>query len=103
VSQRVIGEQLCVLDNSIGLSVSRLILTKFQLRREAGDTAGPDALDQQESIFTPPRAPLTLAAHASINLGEVLDIEAEPVLTSDDEEQPPPGNNVEQFDSVTWE
>ncbi|HKR23118.1 MAG TPA: hypothetical protein VJS17_11015, partial [Pyrinomonadaceae bacterium] len=33
VSQRVVAEQLCVLDNSIGLSVSRLVLTKFNLLR----------------------------------------------------------------------
>src|SRR5215510_11069855 len=33
VSQRVVAEQLCMLDNSIGFSVSRLVLTKFQLMR----------------------------------------------------------------------
>ena len=36
VSHRVVAEQLCVLDNSIGLSLSRLILKKFQLLRAAG-------------------------------------------------------------------
>src|SRR5215213_1709419 len=33
VSQRVVAEQLCVLDSSIGFSVSRLVLTRFQLLR----------------------------------------------------------------------
>src|SRR5215813_9859241 len=33
VSQRVVAEQLCVLDGSAGFSVSRLVLTKFQLLR----------------------------------------------------------------------
>jgi len=63
VSQRVVGEQLCVLDNSIGFSVSRLVLTKFQLMR----TAQPK---EAEVVIEPefvPSAPLTLAAHANGN------------------------------------
>jgi hypothetical protein len=59
VSQRVVAEQLCVLDNSLGFSVSRLVLTKFQLLHTA---APKDA----EVVIEPeiiPSAPLTLAAH----------------------------------------
>jgi len=59
VSQRVVAEQLCVLDNSLGFSVSRLVLTKFQLLRSA-------APKEAEVVIEPeiiPTAPLTLAAH----------------------------------------
>jgi len=68
VSQRVVAEQLCVLDNSAGLSISRLVLKKFQLLRAA------DKTDQEEQAFEPeimvPEAPLSLAAGASP--GEVM-------------------------------
>ena len=59
VSQRVVAEQLCVLDNSLGFSVSRLVLTKFQLLHAA-------APKEAEVVIEPeiiPSAPLTLAAH----------------------------------------
>ena len=59
VSQRVVAEQMCVFDSSIGFSVSRLVLTKFQLTRT-------EAPKEPEVIFEPefaPSAPLTLAAH----------------------------------------
>jgi hypothetical protein len=71
VSQRVVAEQLCVLDSSAGFSVSRLVLTKFQLLRAKEP-------QQAEVVTEPdfsPSAPLTLAAHASGNNGEVFDVE----------------------------
>lgn len=65
VSQRVVAEQLCVLDNSIGLPVSRLVLKKFQFLRSAGESAQEA---QEETAVEPeiivPAAPLTLAAGA---------------------------------------
>jgi hypothetical protein len=64
VSQRVVAEQLCVLDNSIGFSVSRLVLTKFQLLRAAA-SGEPEVMTETEPAFVTPSAPLTLAAHAS--------------------------------------
>src|SRR5215213_6358756 len=63
VSQRVVAEQLCVLDSSIGFSVSRLVLTRFQLLRT-------EAPKEAEVVIEPefvPSAPLTLAAHANGN------------------------------------
>jgi hypothetical protein len=59
VSQRVVAEQLCVLDSSIGFSVSRLVLTKFRLiNRET---------PQEVEVVTEPEfvesAPLSLAAY----------------------------------------
>jgi hypothetical protein len=63
VSQRVIAEQLCVLDNSIGFSVSRLVLKKFQLLRAATPKVA-EVVIENEPAFVTPGAPLTLAAHA---------------------------------------
>lgn len=69
VSQRTVAEQLCVLDGNIGFSVSRLVLTKFQLRR----TATP----KDTEVVTEPEfvqsTPLTLAAHASSSSGDTYE------------------------------
>ena len=67
VSQRVVAEQLCVLDGSIGFSVSRLVLTKFQLLR-AKTPKEAEVVTETEPEFEPPSAPLTLAAHAEFNV-----------------------------------
>jgi hypothetical protein len=73
VSQRVVAEQLCVLDNSTGFSVSRLVLTKFQLLRAATPKEAEVVADE-EPFFEVPGGPLTLAAHASGTAGEVFDV-----------------------------
>ncbi len=65
VSQRVVAEQLCVLDNSIGFSVSRLVLTKFRLLREAKPVVEPEIIAETEPEFTEPAAPLALAAYSA--------------------------------------
>ena len=67
VSQRVVAEQLCVLDGSIGFSVSRLVLTKFQLLRAKAPKEA-EVVAEPEPEFEPPSAPLTLAAHAEFNV-----------------------------------
>jgi len=68
VSQRVVAEQLCVLDGSIGFSVSRLVLTKFQLLRAKAPKEA-EVVTEPEPEFEPPSAPLTLAAaHAEFNV-----------------------------------
>ena len=72
VSQRVVAEQLCVLDNSTGFSVSRLVLTKFQLSRAAAPKDA-EVVVESEPIFEVPTGPLTLAAHASGTAGEAFD------------------------------
>jgi len=69
VSQRVVAEQLCVLDNSMGFSVSRLVLTKFQLLRAATPKEA-EVVAGGEPFFEVPGGPLTLAAHASGTAGE---------------------------------
>lgn len=60
VSQRVVAEQLCVLDSSIGFSVSRLVLTKFQLLRSAAQPKEVEVVTETDFV---PSAPLTLVAH----------------------------------------
>ena len=67
------GEQLCVLDNSIGLSVSRVVLKKFQLLRATDQTETTDGGNDSESVFVEPSAPLSLVAGASP--GEVINVE----------------------------
>jgi hypothetical protein len=61
-----VAEQLCVLDNSIGLSVSRIVLKKFQFLRT---TIEPEVVeeDSSETEIMVPSAPLTLAAGAMGN------------------------------------
>lgn len=71
VSQRVVAEQLCVLDGNIGFSVSRLVLTKFQLHRAAAPKDAEVVTESEPEFVSSP--PLTLAAHASGNNGEVYD------------------------------
>jgi hypothetical protein len=75
VSQRVVAEQLCVLDGTIGFSVSRLVLTKFQLRRAAAPK-GAEVVTETEPEFVQ-SVPLTLAAQASGSNGEVYDVPRE--------------------------
>jgi len=60
ISQRVVAEQLCVLDSSTGFSISRLVLTKFRLRH-AAQPKEPEVVVESEPEFVP-SAPLSLAA-----------------------------------------
>ena len=73
VSQRVVAEQLCVLDNSIGLSVSRLVLKKFQLLRATDQTEVTNEAIEPDSVYVEPSAPLSLAA--GVSASEVINIE----------------------------
>jgi hypothetical protein len=100
VSHRVIAEQLCVLDNSIGLSLSRLILKKFQLL-QAAEPLSPSPVIDSEPNISPLRAPLALAAHAGFNVGEVLDLKHETGEITNLETQPQSENTVRQFTSGT--
>jgi hypothetical protein len=83
VSQRIIAEQLCVLDNSLGLNVSRLVLAKFQLPRRDEETKTKEPVVDTVSTYSPPEPPLALAAYASMSRGEVFDIGHGSVTTID--------------------
>ena len=70
VSQRVIAEQVCELDSSLGLSASQVIISKFKLRN--AEAVEPRNLSSQAAPgWSYPAPPLTLAAHASASSGEV--------------------------------
>ncbi len=66
VTQRIVAEQLCDLDTSIGLNLSSLVVEKFNLlnKSEASSQASSNA---NSSEFFHPSRPLTLAAGASTN------------------------------------
>jgi hypothetical protein len=80
VSQRVVAEQLCVLDSSMGLSMSRLVLTKFQLTDAKTKDEPHVSVAQPEPEWSVARTPLTLAAAASISDSHVVDVEVEPTM-----------------------
>ncbi|MGI8838957.1 MAG: hypothetical protein ACR2H4_20315 [Pyrinomonadaceae bacterium] len=83
VSLRVIGDQVCDLDGSMGLSVSRLIITKFKLLRTEDELDHQHLWPESGQNFSFVRAPLTLAAHASANSGEIFDVGNVPDESSD--------------------
>jgi hypothetical protein len=71
VSQRIVAEQVCDLDSSMGLSVSRVIIAKFNLLQNA-EAAEPLNLSSPTApSWSHPTPPLTLAARASASSGEV--------------------------------
>jgi hypothetical protein len=67
VSQRILAEQLCDLDSSIGFSVSRLIITKFKLLQSTEEVDNQNFSTGSAPEFMHPKRPLTLAAYASVN------------------------------------
>jgi len=72
VSQRVVAEQVCKLDGSIGLNVGTLILTKFNLQRKEEEVGDQKLSNDGVQGFSYARRPLTLAAAASANAGDVV-------------------------------
>jgi hypothetical protein len=69
VAQRILAEQLCDLDSSIGFSTSRLVITKFKLHQSTAGRGGSQGLLRGSTPeFLHPNRPLTLAASASANL-----------------------------------
>lgn len=102
VSQRIVAEQLCELDSSIGLNLSSMIVTKFKLLKK-GDAVNQEVPADITEEFFDARHPLSLAAGPSTNFdsnpagGEEVpagsngafgftDIETSGVLNVDEEE-----------------
>jgi hypothetical protein len=96
VSQRIIADQLCVLDNSIGMSLSRLVLTKFQLLQSERkyETEAPNV--ETKSEWQPPKTALTLAAAASAETATVFDVDPEPIVVPHEMAQ-------DDINVVTWD
>lgn len=65
VSQRVVAEQVCALDSSIGLSVSRMIITKFQVPPRDQESDRRRLSGNADTGFSQIQRPLSLAAHAA--------------------------------------
>ena len=109
VSQRIIAEQLCVFDNSLGLDVSRLVLTKFRLPRSVEEAKTPEIVDDTVSTnsrtYSPTEPQLALAAYASMDVREAFNIDHGSVSSIDvtPEEVPDLGQQPQSDNAVTWE
>ena len=82
VSRRVIAEHLCVLDGTVGLNVTSLIMAKFDLLRSEDDVETRHLSRESpapHSAHSIPR-PLALAAGASPSVDGTIDVE----IVSDD-------------------
>lgn len=95
VSQRILGEQLCDLDTSIGLSISRLVITKFKLLHSIPEGGNEDHSITSVSEILQPNRPLSLAAHASGNARSVFT--PEEVIPESTESFA--GDNADQMDT----
>lgn len=106
VSQRVIAERLCVLDDNIGLNVSRLVQAKFQLQYTSEGADSKIVGGEIESPSSAPKQLLSLAAHASSNVGEVFDIDAIPQESSNADqhtEGEDVGSHLNPDTQASWE
>ncbi|HKZ03772.1 MAG TPA: hypothetical protein VJ180_16130 [Pyrinomonadaceae bacterium] len=74
VSQRVVAEQLCELDNSLGLNVTRLVINKFKFLRSAPEHKDLSPTVENAIDISNPRPSLALAAYASASAGEIVQV-----------------------------
>jgi hypothetical protein len=77
VSQRVVAEQVCHLDGSLGLNISQMVITKFKLSKKEPLTDeqpfdNENLPRESESEFAAPGPRLALAASASTGGADVL-------------------------------
>jgi len=87
VSQRIIAEHLCILDNSIGIAVSKLVLTKFQLSTAAKKKESEATIVQSQAESSNSSTALTLAAAAASGQPRhVVEIESEPLILAPEQE-----------------
>jgi hypothetical protein len=91
VSQRVIAEQMCDLDTSIGLSISQIIITKFKLLPTAEGSGTQTHSKGNVPGLSYPTPHLTLAARASASAAEVLDLRE---LIPDQPPDSPEGDSI---------
>ena len=74
VSQRVVAEQLCVLDDNMGLNLSQLVLTRFRLSGQNVEPEVTPVVVEPESNYSNAE-PLALAAHASAGSETMVDFQ----------------------------
>jgi hypothetical protein len=84
VSQRVIAEQLCELDGALGLNVTQLVVAKFRMLSTTDEDGEESFLNVSTPDVTQLRPPLSLAASASANGGDVFDVEGYRVVDPSD-------------------
>lgn len=84
VSQRVIAEQLCELDSALGLNVTQLVVAKFRMLSTTDEDGEESFLNVSTPDVTQLRPPLSLAASASANGGDVFDVEEYQVVDPSD-------------------
>lgn len=93
VSQRVIAEQLCDLDSALGLNVTQLVVTKFNLLPKPEEAHEDSLMVLSTPDVMQDRPPLSLAAHAAANGVNVYDVEEFHVVDA--------GENVIDHDAPT--
>jgi hypothetical protein len=74
VSQRIVAEQVCELDNSLGLSVARIIIDKFKFLRSVEEPKDESAPADNAMNISAPAASLALAAHASAGTAKITEV-----------------------------
>jgi hypothetical protein len=102
VSQRVVADHLCYLDNSVGLNISRLLLTKFNLPIE---TAAPDDVEESSPSVEIAR-PLALAASAAAYSGDAIEPEnpyIETSIVSEEATAPNPESDTSSETYPAWD
>jgi hypothetical protein len=73
VSQRVVADQLCVLDNTFGVNLSQLVLTRFRLARTVDEDESPLVEVEREMVYEPTES-MALTAHAAATSGGILEL-----------------------------
>jgi hypothetical protein len=99
VSERVIAEQLCSLDASIGMSATRLVMMKFQFLRSA-ERVESQPVPREDNMATPPEQDeptMALAAHAALNSQPVFGVANDTSYTDIEVLDPGEGQIVHQF------
>jgi hypothetical protein len=80
VSERVVAEHLCGLDSSVGLNLTRLVMTKFEFLRSSEKIEHESNSGTNASTAPPVDSrPLALAVGASANPAVIIDVDAVPL------------------------
>ena len=77
VSERILAEQLCDLDASVGLNLTRVVMSKFELLRKSTATQAQPVSNESSSTASSQSSsrPLALAAAAAASSDGIIDVE----------------------------